>query len=178
MTTAGATAAARPTSRTRRSRGRLGKVVSTIVLLISLMALTGVAVAGLSGIRVRVEQSGSMEPALSTGDLVLVRSTAIEQIRPGEVIGVRSPTGRVIVHRVERLDGAPAGVRVATKGDANPTGEEWTIPRGASVALVVGSVPAIGTAVNALQGPVLAVLVMLAALLLAFSALRAVWRRG
>lgn len=153
-------------------------MLSSVLLVLSLMALTAVAVAGLSGVRVRVEQSGSMEPALSTGDLVLVRATAIEQIRPRDIIGVRSPTGRVIVHRVERLDGVPAGVRVATKGDANPTGEEWTIPRGASVALVVGSVPAVGHVVNATRGPGLAILVMLAALLLAGFALRAVWSRG
>ncbi len=141
------------------------------------MALVAVIVAGAAGIRVRVEQTGSMAPALNPGDLVLVRTTPLNAIRIGDVIGVRDASGRVIVHRVERLDGDGGFVRVHTRGDANPTGEDWRIPRAADVALVEGKLPALGTVVDAAKGPLAAGLVLIAGLLLAISALRAVWRR-
>ncbi len=156
---------------------RAGRILSSLLLLASLMALVAVVVAGAAGIRVRVEQTGSMAPALQPGDLVLVRSTPIAAIRIGDVIGVRDATGRVIVHRVERVDGEPGFVRVRTRGDANPTGEDWRIPRAADVALVEGRLPRIGAVVDAAKGPAAAIAVLIAGLLLAASALRAVWRR-
>jgi signal peptidase len=157
---------------------RVGRIFSTLLLLLAAMALAAVIAAGASGVRVRVERTGSMAPVLHPGDLVLVRSTPIDRVRIGDVIGVRQTSGQVIVHRVERIDGAQGFLRVHTRGDANPTGEDWQIPRGGSVALVKGSVPHVGTVVTAIKGPAAAIAMIVAALLLAFSALRAVWKRG
>lgn len=159
---------------TARAAGRL---LSSLLLLASAMALVAVVVAGAAGMRVRVEQTGSMAPALVPGDLVLMRSTPVGEIRPGDVIGVRDPSGRIIVHRVERIDGEAGALRVRTRGDANPTGEEWRIARTADVALVRGTLPRLGAIVDAARGPLAALAVLFAGLLLAVSALRAVWRR-
>lgn len=176
MTSAAPTVAATPAA-PHRAAGRFGRIASSVLVLVAMMALIAVAVAGVNGIRVRVEQTGSMAPALHPGDLVLVRDTPIAQVRVGDVIGVREPDGRVIVHRVVRIDGAGGFLRVHTKGDANPTGEDWSIPRASSVALVQGSVPVLGRVVDAARGPVAAGIVALAGLLLALSALKSVWRR-
>lgn len=165
-------------ARPRRSSGRLaGRILSTAVLLFAAMALIAVVVAGANGIRIRVEQTGSMAPALNPGDLVLVAQTPIDAIRTGDVIGVQAASGAVIVHRVERLESFGGSLRVTTKGDANPTSESWTISRGESVALVRGSVPSVGAVVDALQGPWIAVIVLLAGLLLAGGLLRSIWSR-
>lgn len=157
---------------------RIGRLLSTAVLLVAAMALVAVLVAAANGVRVRVEQTGSMAPQLQPGDLVLVRQTPLTDIRVGDVIGVRSSSGAVIVHRVQRLDGAGAALRVTTKGDANPTSEQWTLQRTSDVALVRGKVPALGTAVDALKGPLAALIVMLAALILAVAQLRRIWSRS
>lgn len=176
MSSAAPTVAAAP-PRPAGGVHRAGRILSSLLLLLSLMALVAVVVAGLSGIRVRVEQTGSMAPALHPGDLVLVRTTPVSAIRIGDVIGVRDASGRVIVHRVERLDGDAGFIRVHTRGDANPTGEDWRIPRAADVALVEGKLPRLGAVVDAAKGPVAALIVLIAGVLLAISALRAVWRR-
>lgn len=176
MTGAAPTVAAAP-PRAARAAGRAGRLLSSLLLLISLMALVAVIAAGAAGMRVRVEQTGSMAPALQPGDLVLIRATPITAIRPGDVIGVRDEQGRVIVHRVERIDGEPGALRVHTRGDANPTGEDWRIARESQVALVRGSVPAVGKVVQAVQGPIAALVVLIAGLLLAIAALRAVWSK-
>ncbi|MBO9532579.1 MAG: signal peptidase I [Solirubrobacteraceae bacterium] len=177
MTGAAPTVAAAPARRRPGAGSVIARVLSSMLLLGATMALVAVAAAAAVGVRVRVEQTGSMAPALKPGDLVLMRSTPLEQIRIGDIIGVRQESGRVIVHRVERLAGAGAFVRVHTKGDANPTGEDWTIARADQVALVKGRVPALGNVVDAAKGPGIAIAVIVAALLLAGSALRAVWTR-
>lgn len=161
----------------RTRLGRAGSLLSGALLLLCAMLLVAVVAAGANGLRVRVEQTGSMAPALQPGDLVLVKQTAVDAIRIGDVIGVRTPAGQVIVHRVKRIDGLGGSLRVTTQGDANPTSEGWTIPRGSEVALVRGSVPAVGGAVDAVKGPYAALAVLIAGLLLAVSQLRSIWSR-
>ena len=176
MSSAAPTVAAAP-ARPAGAVARAGRILSTLLLLIAAMALSAVIAAGATGVRVRVEQTGSMAPRLYPGDLVLVRTTPIDRIHVGDIIGVRQTTGQVIVHRVERIDGDQGFLRVHTRGDANPTGEDWSIPRGGSVALVKGSIPRVGSVVDAVKGPAAAIAVLIAALLLAIAALRAVWKR-
>lgn len=154
---------------------RVGRILSTGVLLLAAMLLVAVLVAGANGLRVRVEQTGSMAPMIQPGDLVIVKQTPIETVRVDDVIGVRAASGAVIVHRVKRIDGAGAGLRVTTQGDANPTSEQWTLRRGSDVALVRGTLPDTGSVVDALKGPLVALVVLLAALILAVSQLRRIW---
>jgi signal peptidase len=154
-----------------------GRIASTALLLVAAMLLVAVLVAAANGLRIRVEQTGSMAPSLKPGDLVIVRQTPIGQVRVGDVIGVRTNLGQVIVHRVRRLDGMPGAINVTTKGDANPTSEQWTIRRSDQVALVRGKVPAVGTAVDAVRGPFVAFAVLIAGLLLALAQLRTIWSR-
>ncbi len=155
-----------------------GTIVSAAVLLAVTMLLIAVLAAMFNGMRIRVEQTGSMAPTIQPGDLVVIRQTPLDTIRVGDVIGVRSASGAVIVHRVKRIDGAGASLRVTTQGDANPTSEQWTLQRGSEVALVRGTLPAIGSAVDAVKGPLVALIVLLAASLLAASQLRRIWSRA
>ncbi len=158
--------------------GRTGPVLSTVLLLVAAMLLVAVLAGMANGLRIRVEQTGSMAPVLQPGDLVVIQQTPLSAIRVDDVIGVRGPGGAVIVHRVKRIDGAGAGaLRVTTQGDANPSSEQWTLQRGSEVALVRGTVPAAGAVVDAVKGPLVAVIVMLAALILAGSQLRRIWSR-
>ncbi|OMG51627.1 hypothetical protein, partial [Brevundimonas sp. ZS04] len=65
-----------------------------------------------------------------------------------------------------------------TQGDANPTSEEWSLPRGSDVALVRGTVADVGAVVDAVKGPIVALIVLLAALILAVAQLRRIWSRS
>ncbi len=75
-------------------------------------ALTGAFVAffvvvGLStfaGFRSFTVLSGSMEPAISTGDVVVNERVGPLETRPGDVLTFRDPTrqGRLITHRLRR----------------------------------------------------------------------------
>lgn len=157
---------------------RLGRFFSGALLLTALLLLVAVVVAGANGLRIRVEQTGSMAPRIQAGDLVVVQQIPMATVRTGDIIGVRSESGAVIVHRVKRIDGAGGALRVTTQGDANPTSEQWTLPRQADVALVRGTFPDAGSVVDALKGPLIALIVLVAALILAVSQLRAIWSRS
>jgi len=149
-----------------------------MLLMLSAGLLIVVVVAALIGVRFRVERTGSMAPALRAGDLLALKSVAIDSVRRGQVIGVRDPQGAVIVHRV--LEIAPAArhrFAVVTRGDANPTSERWSISSSQPVALVVGRVPLAGTVVTHLRGTLVALVVLLAGAALALLQLRAVWKR-
>lgn len=170
--------AAAPPTPSRSRASRVGGLLSGALLLTALLLLVAVVVAGANGLRVRVEQTGSMAPAIQSGDLVVVQQTPITEIRTGDVIGVRNGSGAVIVHRVKRIDGAGASLRVTTQGDANPTSERWTLRTTAEVALVRGTFPDVGSVVDALKGPLIALIVLVAALILAVSQLRSIWSRS
>ena len=48
--------------------------------------------------------SGSMEPALKTGDVIVVQRKAPMGVRPGDIVTFREPGGRrLITHRVQRM---------------------------------------------------------------------------
>lgn len=60
--------------------------------------------------------SGSMWPALKTGDLVFIQGVAREQIAIGDIIVFRNESNNTFtIHRVVKLDPD----RLTTKGDAN-----------------------------------------------------------
>src|SRR5436305_9213001 len=92
--------------------------------------------------------SGSMEPTIETGDVVLLKHMD-RAPRVGDVIAVNVPDiarsrygyPPVVVRRVVRI--APNG-DVTTKGDARPKADPFTVSRGSVNARVVADVPAAG----------------------------------
>jgi len=123
--------------------------------------------------------SGSMKPAFSAGDLVLVREKPTRDLQVGDVVVYRIPTGdrHVEAHRITRiLDRHPFTFR--SKGDANPVEDPWTaVVSTPTIAHVVTVVPYAGWLVSALRQPIpRLLLVYLLPLLMAAAALWAVWR--
>jgi len=65
--------------------------------------------------------SGSMEPAIEPGDIVLVEDVPIEEIEPGDVVTFQSHPGSetTYTHRVVDVTTDKRGTVLTTKGDAN-----------------------------------------------------------
>jgi signal peptidase I len=86
-----------------------------------------------------IVRSGSMEPAIHTGSLVVVQPVQPRQVAVGDVITYRRPEDpdTTITHRVVevRAPGAPGGASPAggqapvfrTKGDANAVVDPWEV---------------------------------------------------
>lgn len=119
--------------------------------------LAGNAVPMPFGIGASVVLSGSMEPALSVGDLLIIREQ--EHYEVGSIVVYQSGN-MPVVHRIVDL----TGESVTTRGDANNMSDE-PIPITAVKGEVIGAIPWVGNVVWALKSPV-AVLIMLAAAVL------------
>ncbi len=123
--------------------------------------------------------SGSMEPALGTGDIVLEREIAPLEARVGDVITFRDPdgSGRLITHRVRSIRVQGDAVGFTTKGDAANGIQRWTIPVSGTVGEPRFRLPKLGYALSATRSPAgRLLLVALPALLLGGSAIVRIWR--
>src|SRR5436190_22197314 len=100
--------------------------------------LAVVALPNAMGMRSFTVMSGSMEPALHVGDVVIDKNIRPLDARPGDVVTFSDPSGRkrLITHRIRSLHVHGDTVQVVTKGDANDTVERWTVPAGGRIGRV------------------------------------------
>jgi signal peptidase I len=93
--------------------------------LLSLLAVLGLVCVGVTiaatqlGLRPLVVKSGSMEPTIATGSMVLVRTIPARDIRVGDVVAVDRPDRTRVTHRVVSVEHRGATAELVLKGDAN-----------------------------------------------------------
>lgn len=108
------------------------------------LALLVVAIPLATGGEWRTVQTGSMEPIISPGDVVLV--TSDDAVEIGDVIAFPDPLQpeRDILHRVVDIDQG----MLATKGDANDLDDPWQISPSTVIGTQSLSIPRIGLLVQ------------------------------
>src|SRR5690606_16005627 len=130
------------------------------------------------GARPHTVLTGSMEPAISPGDVVVAERIAPLDATPGDVVLFRDPADqtRTVAHRVVRLGRDGDHVRFLTRGDANRSGERWRVAADGSIGRVIYTVPLVGhaAALAGRIGPKLLLAVALA--LLVGDELWRIWR--
>ena len=138
--------------------GLLAALIGLNVFALNATHLTGDAVPMPFGYGASVVLSGSMEPTLSVGDLLIVRTQ--ESYEVGDIVVYQS--GRMpVVHRIMEMDGDT----VTTRGDANNANDEAFLIS-AIKGEVIAVIPGIGNAIWALKNPVAIVIMLAAAVLL------------
>jgi signal peptidase len=125
--------------------------------------------------------TGSMAPAIESGDVAVVTPVPVSRVRPGHVLTFQAPTEdhRVLTHRVVEVLTAPDGaVSIRTKGDANAAADPWVArPEEPTVWRVRAVVPGLGDLIRTLRQPVVRrVLIVGVPLALAGWMLAGVWR--
>ena len=168
----------------RRRRPRAGPALGwAATALVVALALTYGALR-LADWRPLTIVTGSMRPAYSPGDLIVVSPQRADAVRPGEVITFAHPRrrGRTLTHRVVKVQSgspvAPGWLAITTKGDANPAPERWTIRVDGNVGRVRAHLPWIGELAAPLgaavpRGAAIAALTLLCASLARWG----IWRR-
>lgn len=92
------------------------------VLAVGLGCLATTALAAALGGSVLVVRTGSMTPALPVGAAVLARPVPAASAHVGDVLAVRHPDGRLVIHRLVSTAPAPGAPGLRTlvlRGDAN-----------------------------------------------------------
>jgi signal peptidase I len=123
--------------------------------------------------------SGSMAPAVETGDEVMVMPKPVESLEPGEIAVFDDPdgSGRLLNHRVQSVLVDDGQVSVITLGDANSAPERWSAPAGQKVGHVVAKVPRLGYLLGRLNSRIALIgTVAIPSILLALWLLVSIWR--
>lgn len=154
-----------------------------LALWICLGALFGALLAAvlpqLAGYRSFTVRSGSMTPAIETGDVVVIEPISPLSARVGDIVTFEDPegTGKLFSHRVQSVRRRGTSVAFVTRGDANTSTERWQVPADGSIGKVAYRIPRIGWALAWIDaGPVRLGLIAIPALLLLWAAMVRIWR--
>ena len=122
-----------------------------LALLMSIAAFTFLA--PFFGWRVDVVLSGSMEPRLHTGGLVVSRPVEAKAVQPGDIITFYAPTSHMLTtHRVVGMEPGPPP-RFYTRGDANEEVDIVTVAASSLVGRVCFDVPYVGYVTHFVKSP-------------------------
>ena len=135
---------------------QLIRIVRTAAVLLLILIVSGslfTIISPFFGWRTEVVISGSMEPAIRTGSIVIARPTLPEAIRTGDVIMFFSPDRKSLTtHRVVGVE-SDSGLRFITRGDANKNADMNAVEPGQVVGTVVHTIPYIGHLVHFIKTP-------------------------
>lgn len=144
---------------------KAGRTVAAVLLVVAVAVVAVVAVPGVIGAEGSfVVLTGSMEPHIGAGDVVVVRSVPPEKTEEGDVITFHSAddigTGGTdrVTHRVIEKTRTGDGVVYRTKGDANEDPDPSPVHHDEVVGEVWFHLPNVGHAILFVQRPIAQVL--------------------
>jgi signal peptidase I len=160
------------------SAGRLGRTFLLYAALgLGAGLLLAIALPLAFGARPLVVLSGSMEPTLATGDVVVVKRVGPQDARTGDVVTYRNPEGSLVTHRVRSVRRSGEGFELVTKGDANNASERWTMAADGELSRALYRVPLAGRVLARTSSPQgKLVLIVAPLLLLGAWEIRRIWR--
>jgi signal peptidase I len=123
--------------------------------------------------------SGSMEPTIKTGDVLVAREISPLDARRGDVVSFRDPDrgGLLVTHRVRSMSRSGDKVAFVTKGDANNSSERWRVGTNDRISRTMYRIPAVGRVLafsHTRQG--ILMLVLLPLLALGTLEIASIWR--
>jgi signal peptidase I len=150
----------------RGLRTAAGAAVSFLLGVVLVLALV-LTLPALTGHRSMTVLTGSMEPTLETGSVVVDEVIHPTEARIGDIVTFTDPAnqGRLITHRLRRARVEGNTAHMVTKGDANDTVERWDVPVDGEIGRVILHVPKLGH-VRALVGTRQGYMVLMVGLLL------------
>jgi signal peptidase I len=122
--------------------------LQTIMWVVLLGFLLLLAVSRFTPYEALIVRSGSMEPTISTGGIVIVDRDARTPV-VGAIASFRDPDGGVVTHRVVGID----DTGFVTRGDANRANDGATRPVAAVYGTVSLYVPFVGYVIHVLRQP-------------------------
>lgn len=98
------------------------------ILIIAKKNLYPDKVPDIMGIKPFIVLTGSMEPTIKAGDLVMVKEVEIQELKQGDIIAFRHTREDVVlIHRIVRIDTKDGETILKTKGDNNQTEDEFSV---------------------------------------------------
>ncbi len=152
----------------------------TVGLLVISTTLSG-GKPELFGYQIKTVLSGSMEPGIQTGSIIIIESVTEEEknsLIPGDVITFLEDQNTLITHRITEVNQTDNNVLYTTKGDNNNAIDRNPVLAENIVGLYTGiTIPMVGYAVSFLQSPqgIILCLIIPGILMLGYSIFN-IWR--
>ncbi len=149
------------------------------VILIAVLFLAGITALSATGLpkqfQIFVVKSGSMEPAVKTGNVIIVKPE--NSYQKGDIITFKSEKNseiknpnKTITHRIVNISKTKGEVFYETKGDANKSADITKRPKSLVLGKVVFQIPLLGYAVGFAKTPTgFAILIVIPATVIAYS---------
>ena len=156
-----------------------GNILFTLLIGVIGLLLAGFTILpGLLHYQSYVVLSGSMEPAIHTGSMVLAVSVPPESLQVGDVISfIRPGDQETITHRIVTIKGTVGDRSFVTQGDANNTPDPGDVRYDRLAGKVVFTIPYLGYIFRFLAGPGMRVLfVIIPGLIFLSTWLWEIWR--
>ncbi len=137
----------------RARHGRSARdVLLTLGAVLGVVCILATTASAVFGVKPLVFRSGSMSPAISTGDLAIAREVDASQLERGDIVSVVNAAGSRVTHRLVASTERDGATQLVLKGDANKTAdaEVYTATRAQKVLF---DVPRAGYVVNAAASP-------------------------
>jgi signal peptidase len=149
--------------------------MAMLSILILIVGVTFVIPVITGSTQVLIVLSGSMDPVMRPGDMVVVESISPDELNVGDVIAYSDPGGKpdvLITHRIISVEDGDERV-FHTKGDANEDQDSYTVPASNLVGKMVFVIPYAGYLPAATKNPlVLLVMIVFPALVLILDEVR------
>ena len=157
----------------RKAAKRFG--FALMILLIAVAAFT--LLAPFFGWRVDAVFTGSMEPSLKVGGVVITSPAKADEISAGDIISFYSPlTEKLTCHRVMAIQGG-SSLYFQTKGDANEEVDAVAVPVENVVGRVCLHIPYLGYATQFVKTRLGLILTLfLPGLIVILLEMRSIWR--
>lgn len=157
--------------------GRLARTAAYALLGFGAGLLLAIALPLAVGARPLTVLSGSMEPTLATGDVVVVERIRPQDVHVGDVVTYRDPDGSLVTHRVRGVRPRGERVELITRGDANNASERWTLASDGELSRALYRVPLAGRVLVRTSSPEgRLALIVLPLLLLGAWQIKRIWR--
>lgn len=159
------------------------KVLSKILyglFLALLLSVAGLFLATMlpipGNIAVKIVKSGSMEPTIHTGGIVVIRPSSYYNVGDVITFGEDSPTQIPTTHRIVAVNNENGKAVFVTKGDANEEADTQTTTLSEVEGKVILAVPYVGYILDFARQPLgFSLLIGLPAMMIIFDELAAIW---
>jgi signal peptidase I len=138
-----------------RTVGRIAHLALTFLVWAALglgLGLLGiVTLPSAFGLKSLTVVSGSMEPTIETGSVVIDEVISPLDAHPGDIVTFQDPLRpRQLTHRLQKMRVEGDTAYMTTLGDANDAPERWTVRTNGEIGRVVAHLPKLGYARAAL----------------------------
>ena len=156
--------------------GKIAYILFSVLLfgIVALLLSTMFTIPG--SVEVKIVKSGSMEPAIQTGAVIVTRPTAA--YRTGDVITFENASSDIpTTHRIVGVEESGGAVSFVTKGDANEEADNAMVARDDVLGKVLFDIPYAGFVLDFSRQPMgFVFLVGLPALLIILDELSRIWK--